>query len=164
MSKYDPALLEQAVRLARQADSYSHGVEAVFDSLERAPWWEEVEVGYALQTGEPYREESPNGTASELTTMYTYTVHVNDQNTFFRDTRWTPPPAPLAVGDVIETAEDLERLPVGAILTDPDGDAWQQPADLVFKCIYPAGSERSKDVVKYGPFTIRWLPEPEATE
>lgn len=166
MSKYDPALLEKAVRTIRQADSNSHGVETLFDSLDRAPWWEKVESPRDLIGKNcPVRAEWSDGSASEYIDFGKSRESIEPDVTYFRDTRPTPPvPPPLAVGEVIETVEDLGRLPVGAILPDKDGDAWQRPAGLVLKCVYPTVSGRAKDVVRHGPFTVRWLPEAEATE
>ena len=82
----------------------------------------------------------------------------------FIDTRWTPPTPPLAVGDVIETEEDLERLPEGTLLFSNRLHAYWMEKEGHFVAI---GSDRwlvADEAVSYGPFTIRWLPEPEATK
>lgn len=92
---------------------------AIFDSLERAPWWEEVGAGYEFHAGEPYRYESRGADARELAWVGGNAPNASpERGTFFRDTRWRPPVKPLKVGDVIETVEDLERLPVGAGVVD----------------------------------------------
>ena len=73
-----------------------------------------------------------------------------------------PPPAPLAVGDVIETVEDLERLPEGTLLFSTQLHAYWMEKEGHFVAI---GSDRwlvADEAASYGPFTIRWLPEPEA--
>lgn len=165
MSKYDPALLEKAVRLVRQADSYSHGIEAVFDSLERAPWWFLVPAGYRFRDGEPIRFEEGNRSEESIAVGLFTVPH---KGTFFMDTRWTPPPAPLAVGDVIEALEDLERLPVGAGFVDQDRDLWQVDRDECGETIgasMAGGSwEGFTAVIYYAPLTVVYLPESGATE
>ena len=135
MNKYqhlmESVLLIWKDQISRDTPEY---FEEVFDSLERAPWWEEVGVGYAFQTGEPYRVELPSGVASEHTTTHIYTIHTNSQNTYFRDTRWQPPVEPPKVGDLIETVDQAESLPIGTIavsrLNTPIRkvgiDAWQR--------------------------------------
>ena len=120
MTKYN----KKALDAAEDSVAFSHDLTnraiatAVSDSLTRAPWWEEAEVGYEFRQGEPYRVELSSGVASEHTTTHIYTIHTNSQSTYFRDTRWRPPVKPLKVGDLIETVEDLERLPVGAGVVD----------------------------------------------
>lgn len=162
MSKYDPALLEKAVRLVRQADSYSHGIEAIFDSLERAPWWFPVPAGHRFMDGEPIRFE--DGKRSEESTALGL-FKAPHKGTFFIDTRWTPPTPPLAVGDVIETVEDLERLPVRAIFTDQNDDAWQHVVQGEF---YRTGIERphsATEVLEYfRSLIVERLPKTEGTE
>ena len=91
---------------------------AVFDSLERAPWWEEVGPEYRFRIGEPWRWETSRSSATEGTVRQDKQIGngiARPDVTYFRDTRWQPP---LAVGDVIGTVEDLERLPVGAGVVD----------------------------------------------
>lgn len=137
---------------------------AVFDSHERAPWWEEVEVGYEFMPDEPYRNESPDGIASEHTATYTFTVLPVLKNTYFRDTRWTPPPAPLAVGDVIDTVGELERLPLKTILIDYYNDVWQKAGLNRFLCITSDGFYTTEATLESAPFTVIHLPKTEATE
>jgi hypothetical protein len=59
-SKYS----EQVIEAACEAIDWTEGlvvtdalVLVVFDSLERAPWWEEVAGDYGVKFGEPFREE-----------------------------------------------------------------------------------------------------------
>lgn len=119
MTKYSKEVLNAAEDSVAEAANLQLTdraiVTAVFDTLTRAPWWEEVEVGYEFMPGEPYRNESPDGITSEHIAKHTYTVLPVFKNTYFRDTRWTPPAKPLAVGDVIETEEQAASLPVGTI-------------------------------------------------
>ena len=138
---------------------------AVFDSLERAPWWEEVEVGYEFMPDEPYRNESPDGIASEHTATHTFTVLPVLKNTYFRDTRWTPPPAPLAIGDVIETVEDLERLPVGAGVVDYREEIALKRCEQRWNYAnLSSESCGSESVMGLAPITVVYLPKTEATE
>ena len=104
------------------------------DVMVRHPKWEKVGVGYAFQTGEPKRVESPNGTAGENVTAHIYIISAREQNTYFRDITWQPPIEPPKVGDLIETVEQAESLPIGTIavsrLNTPIRkvgiDAWQR--------------------------------------
>ena len=146
MTKYN----KEALDAAEDSVAFSHYftnraiATAVFNSLERAPWWEEVEVGYEFRQGEPHRVESPTGIASERATTYTLTISTARQATYFRDTRWTPPtppPAPLAVGDLIETEEQAESLPIGTIAVTKNNavfrkegvGAWQQVNEEIYQ-------------------------------
>ena len=128
MTKYN----KEALNAAEDAVSFSHSLTnrgiatAVFDSLERAPWWEEVESGYEFMPGEPYRHESPSGKAGEYVTTRIHTVRASDPYTYFRDTRWTPPTPPLAVGDLIETEEQAASLPIGTIAVTETNEAFRK--------------------------------------
>lgn len=135
-------------------------IEKIFDTLDRAPWWEEVKVGDEIQMGAPYRSESPKGSASELTSMYAYTVHVNDQNTFFRDTRWQPPVKvdPPVVNEEI-TVEQLELLPDLSIVTDRDGVAWQIEDGEAYKAGQPESLRFGSLIARLGPITLRFKSE-----
>lgn len=139
---------------------------AMIEATERAWWWEEVAGDYGVDFGEPFREECA-GRAWEHSNEGPYRpissfAHEGSLFRYFRDTRWTPPPAPLAVGDVIETVEDLERLPEETLLFSTRLHAYWMEKDGHFIAI---GSDRwlaTDEAVSYGPFTIRWLPELEA--
>ena len=107
-------------------------------NLKRAPWWREVtDPEEVVPAGCPARFEYVNNKASENVSSSPRRVRERllargEPVRVFIDTRWTPPtppPAPLAVGDVIETVEDLERLPECAGLVDDDGDLWQVDRD-----------------------------------
>ncbi len=117
MTKYS----KKALDAAEDSVAFSHPftnraiATAVFDTLARAPWWEEVESGYEFMPGEPYRHESPSGKAGEYVTTRIHTARASDPYTYFRDTRWQPPVKPLKVGDLIDTEEQAESLPVGTI-------------------------------------------------
>ena len=166
MTKYS----KEALDAAEDSVALSHHLTdrriaaAVFDTLERAPWWEEVEVGYWFMPDEPYRSESSDGIASEHTATHTFTVLPVLRNTYFRDTRWTPPPAPLAIGDVIDTVEDLERLPLKTILIDYYNDVWQKAGLNRFLCITSDGFYTTEATLESAPFTVVHLPKTEATE
>ena len=116
MTKYN----KKALGAAEDSVALSHDLTnraiatAVFDTLTRAPWWEEVEVGYEFQPGEPGRHESDRRVSERATTGLHLSIIAAERGTFFRDTRWQPP-APLAVGDLIETEEQAASLPVGTI-------------------------------------------------
>ena len=126
--KYSEHAIDEAITAIQESSgaSVTEEVLAVFDSLGRAPWWEEVEVGYEFRQGEPYRVELSSGVASEHTTTYTLTISTARQATYFRDTRWTPPVTPLKVGDLIETEEQAESLPIGTIAVSPGNTAFRK--------------------------------------
>ena len=84
------------------------------DAMVRHPKWEKVEVGYEFQPGEPHRYEDEYG-AVEHREHYALTFHDNGY-VYFRDTTWQPPVKPLKVGDLIETVEQAESLPIGTIV------------------------------------------------
>lgn len=80
-------------------------------SMVRHPKWEKVEAGYEFQPGEPYRHE--NGYAAvERRRNYSF---IGDGCEYFRDTTWQAPVKPSKVGDIIETVEQAESLPIGTI-------------------------------------------------
>ena len=102
-------------------------VTAVFDTLERAPWWEEVTDGYEFQPGEPWRRErGESAEENRAGTGFTAGDGPRYGWTYLRDARWTPPPAPLAVGDLIETEEQAESLPVETIAVSPGNTAFRK--------------------------------------
>ena len=121
-SKYS----EQVIETACEAIDWAEGLVVtdtlavdVFDTLERAPWWEKVQPGYEFQPGEPYREECA-GRAWEHSNEGPYRpissfAHEGSLFRYFRDTRWQPPVKPLKVGDLIDTVAQAESLPIGTI-------------------------------------------------
>lgn len=83
----------------------------VSGSMVRHPKWEKVEAGYEFQTGEPLRCEDEYG-AFEGRRNHSF---ISDNYKYFRDTTWQAPVEPLKVGDIIETVEQAEWLPIGTI-------------------------------------------------
>ena len=91
--------------------------------------------------GEPYRHESPSGKAGEYVTTRIHTARASDPYTYFRDTRWQPPVKPLKVGDLIDTEEQAESLPVGTIAVTKRNavfrkegiGAWQQVNEEIYQ-------------------------------
>ena len=130
MTKYSKKALDAAEDAVIEAGCHHLTdraiVTAVFDTLERAPWWEEVEVGYEFRQGEPHHVESPTGIASERPTTYAFTISTAHQATYFRDTRWQPPVKPLKVGDLIETEEQAASLLIGTIAVSPGNTAFRK--------------------------------------
>ena len=136
MTKYN----KEALDAAEDAVSFSHSLTnrgiatAVFDSLERAPWWEEIKPGYEFRAGEPYREESPvrgehgervyEGLADRPFTLQP--VVEGPRTRFFIDTRWQPPVKPLEIGDLIETEEQAASLPIGTIAVTETNEAFRK--------------------------------------
>lgn len=101
----------------------------------RADWWREVtDPDEVIPAGCPVRREVGRAATEWIedgceSVRRTSGAHAPR---YFRDTRWTPPLPPLKVGDVIETVEDLERLPVGAGVVGEDGDIAQKRWDRLW--------------------------------
>ncbi len=143
MTKYSKKALDAAEESAAVSHPFTNRAiaTAVFDTLARAPWWEEVESGYEFMPGEPYRHESPSGKAGEYVTTRIHTARASDPYTYFRDTRWQPPVKPLKVGDLIDTEEQAESLPVGTIAVTKRNavfrkegiGAWQQVNEEIYQ-------------------------------
>ena len=96
----------------------------VSGSMVRHPKWEKVEAGYEFQTGEPLRCEDKYG-AFEHRRNFPIT-DPGDGYTHFRDTTWQPPVKPLKVGDLIETVEQAESLPIGTIAVTKSNVAYRK--------------------------------------
>ncbi len=143
MTKYS----KKALDAAEDSVAFSHPftnraiATAVFDTLTRAPWWEEVEVGYEFQPGEPGRYESDRGVSERATPGGHLPIIAAERGTYFRDTRWQPPVKPLKVGDLIDTEEQAESLPVGTIAVTKRNavfrkegiGAWQQVNEEIYQ-------------------------------
>ena len=175
MTKYNEEVLNSAEDSVAMVVSASMPTEtvgaiatAVFDSLTRAPWWEEVGSDYRFGIGEPWRREVFRSSATEGTVIRDGQIGNKialPDTTYFRDTRWTPPPAPLAVGDVIETIEDLERLPEGAGVVDGCGDLAQKTVSGGFQFAdHNPMSHPPETIIHCRPFTVVHLPKTEATK
>lgn len=104
MTKYN----KEALDAAEDSVAFSHDLTdravaaAVFDTLTRAPWWEEVGPEYRFRIGEPWRRETSRSSATEGIVQRDGQIGnriSRPDATYFRDTRWTPPAPPLAVGD-----------------------------------------------------------------
>lgn len=134
----------------------------------RAYWWREVtDQNVVIPAGCPVRREATPQTGF-VTTEFLWpcdkTVGPTDNYTYFVDSRWRPSRPVYKVGDVIETVEDLERLPEEALLFSTQLHAYWMEKEGHFVAI---GSDRwlvADEAASYGPFTIRWLPEPEGTK
>lgn len=169
MTKYSEEVVTKSVLAVEWTDAISSAtnvVTAVFDTLERAPWWGEVEEGYTLREGEPIRREF--GDHSYEGVFKSSVKLAMKPHAVFRDTRWTPPVPPvlpLAVGDVIETVEDLERMPLNAGFVDRDGSLWQvednECRETIGASMAGGDWEGFPDVIFYAPLTVCWLPETE---
>ena len=146
----------------------------------RADWWREVtDPSEVIPAGCPARFEY-RGFAQEMDMLEGSVAfervfdHVLKRNRIYEnallfiDSRWTPPRPAYKVGDLIETVEDLERLPECAGFVDDDGDLWQVDRDECGETIGAAmagGSwEGFTEVIYFSPFTVVHLPKPEATE
>ena len=169
MTKYNEEVLnvaENAVTAAFDHHLTDRWVaKAVFDTLERAPWWEKVEPEYRFRIGEPWRREISSSSATEGTVRQDGqigNVIARPDATYFRDTRWSPP---LAVGDVIETVEDLERLPVGAGVVDYREEIALKRCEQRWNYAnLSSESCGSESVMGLAPITVVYLPKTEATE
>ena len=140
MSKYNEKALNAAEDAVIEAGCH-HLTDraiatAVFNSLERAPWWEQVDADYEFQDGQHYRCEFTDGVSAEGRGFGS--MSLDPRHKVFRDTRWQPPVKPLKVGDLIETVEQAASLPIGTI-TVTDGNTafrkvgvneWRQVTNL----------------------------------
>lgn len=133
----------------------------VSGSMVRHPKWEKVEAGYEFLPGELRRYENEYG-AVEHRRDYPFTDH-GDGYAYFRDTTWQESVEPLKVGDIIETVDDLRRLPLRSGFVDYHGDLWQVAYDTdvggvgaeltggFWEDFYPIARD-------YFPFTIVHIP------
>ena len=94
-------------------------VRGIFYTLERAPWWKEVDRDtYVFRPGEPWRYETVTGKAVEGTTAPDGKLGNNiyrPDGEFYTDTRWEPKEQPK-VGDLISDFNQLLDLPDETVL------------------------------------------------
>lgn len=69
-----------------------------------------------------------------------------------------------AIGDVIDTVGELERLPLETILIDYYNDVWQKVGLNRFLCITSDGFYTTEATFESAPFTVTYVPKTEATE
>ena len=157
MTKYNEEVLNAAgdsVAIGHRLTNQRIAI-AVFDSLERAPWWEPVDADYEFQDGQPYRCEFTDGVNAEGRGFGS--MSLDPRHKVFRDTRWQPP---LAVGDVIGTAEDLERLPVGAGVVDYREEIALKRCEQRWNYAnLSSESCGSESVMGLAPITVIYLPK-----
>lgn len=138
-------------------------IERLRGACDRAWWWEEADEDYVFSAGEPYRRERVDGVLETKEALVRGYIRVRGYAKvfrFFRDTRWTPPRPPLKVGDVIETVEDLERLPVSAGVVDIDGDLAQKRDDGRWHYAMSRFAwQFDFGLLRYGPLTVAHLPK-----
>jgi hypothetical protein len=161
-SKYSEQVIEAACEAidwdAMLAGGWAIAV-AVFDSLERAPWWEEVGVGYEFAPGEPWRTEKQEVVnENRAGTRFTVEEWSRYGWTYFRDTRWTPPLAPLAVGDVITECTPDNLPPEGVGLVNGEGDLCQIRQGRALWAV-PAVSYGWEILNDATPFTVVYVPK-----
>lgn len=147
MDHYDPELDPQEF------------LTEVFDSWDRAPWWFPAPAGYRFEDGEPVRFEAGNWSEESISGGL-FTVPQDPIGTYFLDTRWAPP---ATVGDVLKRADELKRLPEGALLRDKFNRGWQKTGD-VFLQVGKEGVRFPEDTIIYAPLTVVWLPESDSLE
>ena len=129
---------------------------AVSDSLTRAPWWEEAEVGYEFQDGQPYRCELADGVNGEGSAFGS--MSLDPRHKVFRDTRWQPPVKPPKVGDVIEECTD-ETLPADGVgLVDALGTVAQIFDDTIM-WTNRGEDEWSSLLQRHLPITVIYVPK-----
>lgn len=129
----------------------------------RAKWWREVtDPDEVIQEGRFYRVES-NDSASEY--RCSHDKPRSDWHGGYRvfvDSRWNPP---LNVGDEVTTPEQLDALPIKAVVKDTSDDVWQKfigryGGEDRWYGVGADRSMRSKELLrKFSPITIIYLPE-----
>lgn len=145
--------------LDARADRIERGGAAMIEATERAWWWELTGGGYRFQPGEPWRSESPNGVAREGVTGPTGFRQWGGYP-LFRDTRWTPPRPAYKVGDVIETVEDLDRLPPGTGVVDyREGIVRKRYSQRWTYANLSGESYGSESMMRRAPITVIYLPK-----
>ena len=162
-SKYS----EQAIEAACSHPYWAKGLAvtdalavAVFDSLERAPWWEEVGEGYEFAPSEPWRtERQEDANEGRSDTGFTVEEWSRYGWAYFRDTRWTPPRPVYQVGDVIEECTPDNCPADGVAIVDVVGDVGQlEGARLGWACGGGVTWGASRDG-RFLPFTVIYVPE-----
>ena len=132
--------------------------------ITRADFWQETtDTEGVVPAGCPTRVEAQDGTAWEdvskhdrLRGGWLLTQRV------FIDSRWMPP---LKVGDKVTSVEQLNALPIKAVVKDTSDDIWQKFIGRYewedrWYGVEASRSVSSKELLrKFSPITILWLPE-----
>ena len=160
MTRYNITVLDEAFG-ASDDHVKVPDIERIFDTLDRAPWWEEVTDGNTVvPAGCPVRREVATGDATERTYASPFTAwQWLGKARVFIDTRWTPPKQVYKVGDVIEECTDATLPADGVGLVDMDGDLCQIYHGRVFVVGYVDHGWTSLNDAT--PFTVIYVPEEE---
>ena len=135
--------------------------------ITRADFWQETtDTEGVVPAGCPTRVEAQDGTAWEDVSKHDRLIGgwLRTQRVFI-DSRWTPPVKPLKVGDEVTTSEQLDALPIKAVVKDAEDDVWQKfmgryEWEDQWYGVGALRSMRSKELLwKFSPITILWLPE-----
>lgn len=128
-------------------------------ATDRAWWWREVtDPDEVIPKGCPARYE-PRDNWAITETVRNFDRERSEwgvRGAVFIDSRWTPPRPTYKVGDVIETAEELKRLPDGSVFLDCDGEAWQVRGGMAHE-VY--GDRDDFGDFHYFPLTVIYLPK-----
>ena len=138
--------------------------------ITRADFWQETtDTEGVVPAGCPTRVEAQDGTAWEDVSKHDRLIGgwLRTQRVFI-DTRWKPPVPPLKVGDTVTTVEQLEVLPIGAVVLDKHRNVWQgqynrayAPNPLWHSVGVQFGEGSAILFTRYSPLTVIWLPETE---
>ncbi len=134
-------------------------IESHEASLARAPWWEEVGVGYEFAPSEPWRTERQEEVNENLAgTGFTVEEWSRYGWTYFRDTRWTPLRPAYKVGDVITECTPDNLPPEGVGLVNGEGDLCQIRQGRALLAV-PAISYDWEILNDATPFTVVYVPK-----
>ena len=132
--------------------------------ITRADFWQETtDTEGVVPAGCPTRVEAQDGTAWEDVSKHDRLIGgwLRTQRVFI-DSRWMPP---LKVGDKVTSVEQLNALPIKAVVKDTSDDIWQKFIGRYEweDRWYGVGADRSmssKELLrKFSPITIIYLPE-----
>ena len=137
------------------------------DHPTRADWWREVtDLDEVIPAGCPARAEWPNYAYEAHESIKAvdrpahYLTHPLKGIRVFIDSRWTPPRPTPKVGDVIETSEDLEWLPVGAGVVDYREEIALKRCEQRWNYAnLSSESCGSESVMGLAPITVIYLPK-----
>jgi hypothetical protein len=125
----------------------------------RAEWWREVtDPDEIIPKGCPMRTENGEDAREHRTSRGWARAEVLATRVFL-DSRWAPPKSPK-VGDIIETVEDLDRLPVGAGVVDYREEIARKRCEQRWNYAnLSSESCGSESIMGLAPVTVIYLPK-----
>lgn len=129
----------------------------------RAEWWVEVtDPDEVIQKGRFYRVESNDYAADHWSDYDHPRSDWYEGARVFVDSRWTPPGPSVKVGATVTTKEQLDLLPIKAVVLDAANDVWQKREPYEWVCA--SRNESAVDAygpLEFSPLTLIYLPKGE---